>query len=111
MTFERACALSDLADGEVLAVTVGEAEIALARYDGEVYALTDLCSHSDYPLSDGGEVELVDGVPTVECTWHGSCFDLRTGAPTNLPATELVATHPVRVEGDDVLVDTAPAPN
>ncbi|HYX94846.1 MAG TPA: hypothetical protein VE823_07250 [Geodermatophilus sp.] len=37
---------------------------------------------------------------------HGSCFDLRTGEPTNLPATEPVDVYPVRVEGEDVLVDT-----
>ena len=31
---------------------------------------------------------------------------LRTGEPTNLPATEPVAIYPVRVEGEDVYVDT-----
>jgi 3-phenylpropionate/trans-cinnamate dioxygenase ferredoxin subunit len=36
---------------------------------------------------------------------HGSCFDLRTGEPTNLPATEPVSVYPVRVEGEDVYVD------
>ncbi len=106
MSFQRVCALSEVPDGEALAVAVGDLELAVIRYDGQVYALTDLCSHQDYSLS-AGDVDIVDGVPTIECTWHGSCFDLRTGAPTNLPATEPVTTHPVRVEGDDVLVDTA----
>jgi len=31
---------------------------------------------------------------------------LRTGEPTNLPATEPVSVYPVRVEGEDVYVDT-----
>ena len=32
---------------------------------------------------------------------------LRTGEPTNLPATEPVDVYPVRVEGEDVYVDVA----
>ena len=57
------------------------------------------------PLSEG-DVEEFKGAPTIECWLHGSCFDLRTGEPTNLPATEPVAVYPVRVEGEDVYVDT-----
>ena len=41
----------------------------------------------------------------IECWLHGSRFDLRTGKPTGLPATEPVAVYPVTVQGDDVLVD------
>ena len=116
MSYQRVCSLSEVADGEALPVSVGDGadaiELVVARHEGQVYALTDLCSHQDYPLSEG-DVEIVDGVPTIECTWHGSCFDLRTGAPTNLPANKPVTTHPVRVEGDsiyvDVLVDTSAA--
>jgi nitrite reductase/ring-hydroxylating ferredoxin subunit len=47
-----------------------------------------------------GDVE--DG--TVECWLHGSRFDLRTGAPTGLPATKSVPTYPVTVIGDDVFL-------
>ena len=53
-----------------------------------------------------GDVEEIDGAPTIECWLHGSAFDLRTGEPTNLPATEPVDVYPVRVEGEDVYVDT-----
>ena len=45
----------------------------------------------------------VDGY-TIECWLHGSCFDLRTGQPTGLPATEPVPVYPVKIEGDDVYV-------
>ena len=40
----------------------------------------------------------------IECWLHGSRFDLRTGEPTNLPATEPVAVYPVNIDGDDVFV-------
>ena len=38
---------------------------------------------------------------------HGSIFDLRTGKPRNLPATEPLPVYPVTIDGDDVLVDVA----
>ena len=69
------------------------------------YAIEDVCSHAEVPLSEG-DVEEFKGAPTIECWLHGSCFDLRTGEPTNLPATEPVSVYPVRVEGEDVYVDT-----
>ena len=47
----------------------------------------------------------------IECWLHGSRFDLRTGKPTGLPATEPVAVYPVTVQGDDVLVDVHTALN
>ena len=67
-----------------------------------VYACEDVCSHAEVPLSEG-DVEEIDGAPTIECWLHGSRFDLRTGEPTDLPATEPVSVYPVRVEGEDVL--------
>ncbi|MDN4174784.1 non-heme iron oxygenase ferredoxin subunit [Nocardioides sp. SOB77] len=106
MTFERACALADVPADEALAVTVGAHDVAVARDGDEVYALQDLCSHASVSLSEG---EVADC--TVECWLHGSRFDLRTGKPTGLPATEPVATFPVEVRANpdgtsDVYVDT-----
>ncbi len=113
-----------------LHVTVGEGDDAkeilrgvdLTIRSGETHAIMgpngsgkstlaySIAGHPKYTITGGtvtldGEVEDRDGVPTIECALHGSCFDLRTGAPTNLPATEPVPVYPVRVEGDDVLVD------
>jgi 3-phenylpropionate/trans-cinnamate dioxygenase ferredoxin component len=101
VTFERACALGDVPTDEALAVTVGAYDVAVARDGDEVYALQDLCSHAAVSLSEG-EVEDC----TVECWLHGSRFDLRSGKPTGLPATEPVATFPVEVRDGDVYVDT-----
>lgn len=105
MAFERVCALSDVPEDGALRVELADIDVAVVRFEGQVYALEDKCSHADVPLSEG-DVELLGGAPTIECFLHGSCFDLRTGEPTNLPATEPVDVYPVRVEGEDVLVDT-----
>ena len=100
MVMERACALDEVPLDEALGVTIGRYDIAIARHDDEVFAVENICSHAAVALSEG-EVEDC----TVECWLHGSRFDLRTGKPTGLPATEPVATFPVEVRGSDIYVD------
>ena len=97
--FVRACALSDLADDEPLSVELNDEPVAIVKACGDVYAIRDVCSHAEVPLSEGE----IDGC-TIECWLHGSRFDLRTGKPTGLPATEPVPVYPVKIEDDDVLV-------
>jgi len=96
----RACALADLDDGKPFAVAVDDTPVVLVRRGAEVHALRDSCSHAEVSLSEG---ELTR--KGLECWLHGSCFDLRTGAPSSPPATDPVEVYPVTVEGDDVLVD------
>jgi 3-phenylpropionate/trans-cinnamate dioxygenase ferredoxin subunit len=102
-TFVRVCALADVPEQGAIGVQVGDEPIAVVRVGGEVFALRDVCSHEEVPLSEG---EVYDH--TVECWLHGSCFDLRSGAPTGPPATKPVPTYPVKVEDGDVYV-AAPA--
>ena len=95
MTFQRACALADVPEDEALGVTLGDQDVAVARHGDEVFAVEDTCSHAAVPLSEGE----VDDC-TVECWLHGSRFDLRTGKPTGLPATEPVATFPIEIRDE-----------
>jgi len=96
----RAAALADVPEDGSLAVEVDGVEIALVRTGDEVFAIRDECSHASVALSEG-EVEGCE----IECWLHGSMFDLRTGKPTNLPATEPVPVYPCNVDGDDIYVD------
>jgi 3-phenylpropionate/trans-cinnamate dioxygenase ferredoxin subunit len=100
MSYELACSLDEFRDGEAIAAKVGDQEIAVAKHGDELFAVEDICSHAAVALSEGE----VEGC-TLECWLHGSRFDLRTGKPTGLPATEPVATFPVDVRGTDVYVD------
>ena len=97
--YVRACAVADLPDDGALGVEVQGVPVALVRTGGEVFALHDVCSHEEVPLSEG---DIYDH--TVECWLHGSCFDLRTGKPTGPPATRPVPIYPVKIDGDDVYV-------
>jgi 3-phenylpropionate/trans-cinnamate dioxygenase ferredoxin subunit len=99
----RACSLSELGDESALRVELAGQPVCIARSNGEVFAISDVCSHADVALSEG---DVEDG--HIECWLHGSLFDLRTGKPTGLPATRPVPTFPVTVEGDDVLVQMEP---
>jgi 3-phenylpropionate/trans-cinnamate dioxygenase ferredoxin subunit len=104
LVFARACALSDLPDdGEVIGIEVEGTPVAIICSEGDYFALRDVCSHAEVPLSEG---EIYDH--TVECWLHGSCFDVRTGRPTGPPATEPVPVYPVKIDGDDVYVSLTP---
>ncbi len=96
----RACSLSDVPEEGAIRVTLDGRPVCIARSGGDVFALHDVCSHAEVALSEG---DVDDG--SIECWLHGSRFDLRTGVPNALPATRPVATYPVTVEGDSVLVD------
>ena len=95
-----ACSADAVAKGSALHVEVEGVDIAIVHAeDDNFYAVHDECSHAAVPLSDGE----VDGC-TLECWLHGSRFDLRTGEPTGLPATEPVPVYPVEVRDGSVYV-------
>ena len=98
-TFVRVCALADLPEQGAIGVEVGDLPVAVVRVGGDVFALHDVCSHEEVPLSEG---EVYDH--TVECWFHSTCFDVRTGEPTGALATAPVPVYPVKVDGDDVYV-------
>ena len=95
----KACAVADVPDEGAIRVIVNGVPLAIVRSDGDIYAIFDVCSHQDVPLSEG---DVEDG--GIECWLHGSRFDLTTGRPTSLPATRPVPVYPVKIDGDDVLV-------
>jgi 3-phenylpropionate/trans-cinnamate dioxygenase ferredoxin component len=102
MSFVPVCAIDDVKPESAIPVEVDGVEMAIVRSAGEFYAIADECSHASIPLSEG---DVGDG--EIECYMHGSRFDLRTGEPLGLPATEPVAIYPCQVSGDDVLVDVS----
>ena len=91
--------MADVEDGGALRVMLGHLPVAVVRSNGEVYAIHDVCSHANVALSEG---EVDD--QTIECWLHGSRFDLVTGRPTGLPATQPVPVYPVKIDGNDVYV-------
>ena len=105
MSFERVGPAAELAKGSVITTELDGVEIAVVHADDDqFYAVRDECSHAAVALSEGE----VDGC-ALECWLHGSRFDLRTGEPSGLPATEPVATFPVEIRDGDIYVSTTPS--
>jgi nitrite reductase/ring-hydroxylating ferredoxin subunit len=71
--------------------------IVLARTEQGYTAFDDRCTHKGGPLADG---VLICG--TVQCPWHGSQFDIHTGAVKAGPAQEYIATYKVEVASGEV---------
>ncbi|MDG4811353.1 non-heme iron oxygenase ferredoxin subunit [Micromonospora sp. WMMD1120] len=101
----RICSTEDVPKGTAISADVDGTPIALVHgEDGTFYAAYDECSHASVALSEGE----VDGC-TLECWLHGSRFDLRTGEPTGLPATEPVPVYPVEVRDGDIYLSLTPS--
>lgn len=93
--------VDDVAEGELLSVTTPTGQpICLVRHRGEIHAVSDCCTHSEFPISDGSLRP--DG--SLECTWHGALFDCRTGAVLKGPAEDPLPVYAVKVDGAKVLV-------
>jgi 3-phenylpropionate/trans-cinnamate dioxygenase ferredoxin subunit len=98
--FEKVASVHDFTEGVPIPVEIGGEQVCLVKFQGEVYALSNSCSHAEFPLSDGEMVE--DFI--IECGLHGAQFDIRDGRAVELPATEPITCYEVRVENGEVLV-------
>ena len=69
------CPLTALPPGSVTAADIDGARVCVANVHGELFAVQDSCPHLFANLSAGE----LNGANIV-CPWHGSEFDMRTGA-------------------------------
>ena len=97
--FVKVARVSELPPGEKMLVELANERILLVYVGGKYYAVAEECPHAFAMLSMGqlyGE----------EIVWpvHGSAFNVKSGAVLSPPAREDLASYPVRVEGDDILI-------
>lgn len=93
---------TELAEGAMKGVDVGDLQIAIYNVEGEIYATDNICTHAFALLTDG----FLDG-DVIECPLHGGCFKVKTGEGTCAPVTEDIKTYPVRISGDTIEVNVA----
>ena len=86
------CNQSELGDGQVLLATVGTERVVVGRCSEGLFAFSDHCTHRGGPLSDGALVGC-----TVQCPWHGSQFDVRTGRVVAGPAQEKIKVYSIKI--------------
>jgi nitrite reductase/ring-hydroxylating ferredoxin subunit len=103
--------MSDRAWVKALLLSDLEADwVSLASVNGRQYAIYDTpdglhatlaqCSHAGALLTDGYFDRF-----TIECPLHQGCFDVRTGAATDAPATRPLRTFNVRVHDECIEIE------
>lgn len=101
MSATTVCAFDELSDGTARKFDVDGIAVAVVRIGDDVYAIGDVCSHGNYSLSEG---EVWCDERELECPKHGSTFDLRSGEPQTLPATQPVPVFDASVVDGQIVV-------
>ncbi len=95
----RVASVGDLPDPGKMTIELEDAVVVLVHLDGQYYCIDDVCTHDGGPLGEG---QLCGHA--IACPRHGAQFDLQTGAPQTMPATEATTVHEVKIEGDAIYV-------
>ncbi|MCS7032885.1 MAG: chlorite dismutase family protein [Phycisphaerae bacterium] len=102
--WQAACPVSELPPGSRKVVFLGTQQVVLFNLEGNLYAISNRCSHARGPLSEG---RLSPQDCTVTCPWHYAKFDLKTGMVVDGIASSPVASYQVQVRDGTVFI--APA--
>jgi glycine betaine catabolism B len=97
--FIKVANTSDVLPSDKKEFEVEGQKICIINIDGRYYAIGSICTHEGGPLADG----TLSG-HEIECPWHGSKFDIRTGEVTSPPANEPEPAYEVKVDGNNILV-------
>jgi 3-phenylpropionate/trans-cinnamate dioxygenase ferredoxin subunit len=99
MQWIDAGAISEWRDGETKSILAGRRLIAIARTEGQFFAIEDICTHDGAELAGGA----IEGTEII-CPRHGARFCLRTGQALSPPAYEPVQVFETRIEADRLWV-------
>jgi len=104
--FVRVASTTDIPEGKMIKVSVGNQKVLIARVGGDYCAINNACPHLRASLADG---TIQDGIVT--CPWHKAQFDVRTGQAVGEAKIIVFRTMPknaetfeVKVEGTDILI-------
>lgn len=93
--------VSDVKEGQLKKVMVGNDPVALFNVSGMIFATTNICTHEQCELDQN----YVMHGEEVECTCHGSQYNVKTGVNTLPPSAEPLKTYKVFMEGDDIYIN------
>lgn len=92
---------SEIPEEGMKAFKVGEKKIAIYKIAGKIYATSNECTHEQCDIEEHHAIHF----DVVECTCHGSQFDIKTGGVMMPPATERLATYRTEINGNDILIE------
>jgi len=93
--------VGDIAEGDLKKVDVAGEPVALFNVEGKFYATSNICTHEHCELDEN---HMMHG-DVVECTCHGSQFNIKIGVNVLPPAAEPLKTYQVSVENDEIFVE------
>ena len=97
----EAAKVGELAEGEMKSLDFGDRTVVLLNVAGDLYAIDGECTHQGCALSEGFLEEDV-----LECSCHGSMFNVKTGEVVQGPAEDPVPGYSVEIDGATVYVGT-----
>ena len=97
--FVKVAETKDIQTSQMKEVQIDGQDVCIANVEGKFYAIGNVCTHEGGPLADGK----LEGYE-VECPWHQSRFDVRTGGVTSPPASESEPTYEIKVDGNSILI-------
>jgi uncharacterized membrane protein/nitrite reductase/ring-hydroxylating ferredoxin subunit len=99
-SFDRpVCNTGELGEGQMMLAVINGQRITVGKCSEGMFAFADQCTHRGGPLSDGALVSC-----TVQCPWHGSQFDVRTGRVVAGPAGQKIRIYQTEVRAGEVYV-------
>ncbi|HET7643316.1 MAG TPA: Rieske 2Fe-2S domain-containing protein [Nitrososphaeraceae archaeon] len=97
--FVKVANTNDIQPSQMKEVQVNGESICIVNVEGKYYAIGNICTHEGGPLADG----TLQGYE-VECPWHASKFDVRTGEVKEPPASEPEPVYQIKVDGNNILI-------
>jgi len=103
MPFERVALETDVPEGGVFGVTLASGDrVCLVRWNGDLFAISDECTHAGFPMTEGSVGSACD----IECGLHGAVFDLRDGSVLSGPADEAIKTYQIKTDEGSIWVES-----
>ena len=97
----KVASVKDIPEAGIKKVMVDGEQVALFKVEGKIYATTNICTHEQCELDQNfmmhGDV--------VECTCHGSQYDIKTGANVLPPSAEPLKTYKLTIENDEIFIE------
>jgi nitrite reductase (NADH) small subunit/3-phenylpropionate/trans-cinnamate dioxygenase ferredoxin subunit len=100
--FTTVAKVGAISEGRGMSCIVDGQMVAVFLYEGQYWAIDDLCPHMGASLGAG---EVYDGI--VACPWHAWRFRISVGTWCDNPRLK-VSTYEVRVSGDEIQVRVPP---
>jgi len=92
---------SEVQDGKLMHITAGGKEIVVAKFDGNYYAMDNVCTHAGADLHEG---ELSNNELT--CPWHGAKWDIKTGNLISFPQKlKPLQSHKISIENETLYIE------